>query len=520
LGSVAIPTIQLDLERHAIGQHLEASPRSKVGPDDLAYVLYTSGSTGKPKGVEIPHRALVNVVSHFAKELALTSADVLLAVTSFSFDISELEIWLPLTQGAACRLSTREAASDGHALKKAIERATIMQATPATWHLLIDAGWQGSRRLRAICGGEALSWPLAQQLTERTRAVWNAYGPTETTIWSTLWRIDPSRGTVSLGRGIANTKLYVLDSNLNPIPDGMPGELFIGGVGVARGYLGRPELTEERFVADPFSDDTGSNAGGARMYRTGDRVRWSSDRTLEYLGREDSQVKIRGLRIELGEIEHVLEGHPAIRRSAVVVRRSGHDARLVAYYVGRDGMDPTPAELRERLQAFLPTAMIPSLFLSLAALPLTPNGKVDRLALERMRLPALEPSSGAVAPRDSLEHSLLRVWQSVLDVPAVDVARSFFEQGGTSLQLVFLQNCLASDLGLNVTVADLFTHPTVQALADQIRGGLERRASEQPALSDAREDAADTRALEELSLFELEQRVQAGLLDVLNDADP
>jgi len=464
VGSGAARAIRIDRERDVIDRRDTAPPRSAATADHLAYVLYTSGSTGEPKGVEIGHRALTNLVSYVADELAIEDHDTLLAVTSFSFDISGLEVWAPLARGATCRLLSRDAAADGQRMLREVERATILQATPATWHLLLEAGWTGSPHLRALCGGEALSWHLAVELAQRTARLWNCYGPTETTIWSTMWVVDPQRGSVSLGRPIANTRVYVLDPDGHPVPIGLPGELVIAGDGVARGYRGRPDLTRERFVADPFAARPGQ-----RMYRTGDRARWAADGTLEFLGRVDLQVKIRGFRIELGEIEHALAIHPAVRRCAVVTERSGLDARLVGYYVASDAAADHAAELRRHLESSLPAAMIPSAFVRVPALPLTPNGKVDRLALGKLEAPRGGDAQVRRVASDDLERTLARIWQDLLERPTVDAARTFFEQGGNSLQLVSMQRRIAVELKVNLPVAELFAHPSIAALANHVR---------------------------------------------------
>jgi len=321
----------LDTSWEAIAREHKENLQSIAAGENLAYTIYTSGSTGKPKGVQITHRALVNFLYSMRQQPGLTERDVLLAVTTLSFDIAGLELYLPLIMGAKVVIITHEVAADG---KQLIERlansgATVMQATPATWRLLLEAGWQGSSQLRILCGGEALSRELADRLLTRSASVWNLYGPTETTIWSTVYKVKPAEASVPIGRPIANTQIYLLDSHLEPVPIGVPGELYIGGTGLARGYLHRPELTAEKFLPDPFSYEE-----GARLYRTGDLARYMSDGNIEYLGRLDNQVKIRGFRIELGEVEAVLGRHPGVRQSVVISRedRPG-DKHLVAYVV-------------------------------------------------------------------------------------------------------------------------------------------------------------------------------------------
>ena len=330
---------------------------SRPSPDSLAYVIYTSGSTGRPKGVQIAQRAVVNLLSSMRREPGLVAEDTFLAVTTLSFDIAALELFLPLTTGACVVIATREVAADGRRLARLLEdsKATVMQATPATWRMLLQAGWGGNRNLKILCGGEALPRDLAERLLPHCEALWNLYGPTETTIWSAAWRVSPDT-PILLGRPIANTRFYVLDRQLNPVPVGVPGELYIGGDGLARGYLDRPDLTSARFITDPFRPDS-----SGRLYRTGDSVRYQTDGCLEYLGRLDDQVKVRGHRIELGEVEAVLAQHPQIREKVVIARQdSSGENRLVAYVVPRDNRAPTYGELRAYLAPRLPAFMIPS----------------------------------------------------------------------------------------------------------------------------------------------------------------
>jgi amino acid adenylation domain-containing protein len=292
----------LDSDWEQISVHPQHNFTSSVQPHDLAYIIYTSGSTGQPKGVAIEHRSVVNFLIAMQQQLGCKAGDTLLSVTTISFDIAVLELFLPLAVGAKVVLVSREVATDGRQLLQQLSNshATFMQATPATWQMLLAASWQGSPQLTILCGGEALPRALAQQLRERGTLVWNQYGPTETTIWSTIHQVDEREGAVPIGRAIANTKVYILDSHLQPVPIGVAGELYIGGVGVARGYLNRPETTAERFMTNPFREDE-------RLYRTGDLARYLPDGNIEYIGRIDHQVKIRGFRIELGEIENAIK---------------------------------------------------------------------------------------------------------------------------------------------------------------------------------------------------------------------
>jgi amino acid adenylation domain-containing protein len=400
-----------------------------AGPDHPAYVIYTSGSTGKPKGVEVQHRAAVNFLHSMGREPGLLASDRFVAITTLSFDIALFELLLPLTVGASLHIATREQSLDGKALAQLLDqaRATAMFATPARWRMLIDAGWQGSPSFKGMVGGEALPLDLAEQLLERCGGeLWNMYGPTETTVASTCWRVEqPARG-ICIGRPIANTTVRVLDEHGQPCPIGVPGEIYIGGVGVALGYLDRPELTAERFVPDVFS-----SLPGARLYRTGDQGRWRNDGMLEHLGRLDFQVKIRGFRIELGEIEAQLAAHPNVARTTVIARedRPG-DRRLVAYVVLRAGM-PAAGELREHLRVQLPEYMVPHHFVALEAIPLLLNGKIDRQALPA---PEIDTESAAyVAPRSPAEEVLVAIWSEVLGATRVGVHDNFFDLGGHSL---------------------------------------------------------------------------------------
>jgi amino acid adenylation domain-containing protein len=401
----------------------------RATPASVAYLLYTSGSTGKPKGVVIPHRALTNFLLGMQREPGLSQSDRLLAVTTVSFDISGLELYLPLVTGATIVLASRELAADGDELVRTLEREriTVMQATPATFRLLVDAGWQHSPALRVLCGGEALPLELAEAILERSAELWNMYGPTETTIWSTVRRIvDPS--DITIGRPIANTSIYVLDAKMQPVVVGVPGDLYIGGAGVALGYWGRDDLTKERFLPDPFGPE------GARIYKTGDRARYRPDGSLVFLGRSDNQVKVRGYRIELGEIEAVLAQHPSVARNVVVVRADASgDQRLVAYCIYGQGGEPTASELRKHLRAKLPEYMVPHLFVALEELPLTDNNKVDRKALPDPFHQSVGLDREHVEPKTETEKLVAEIWREVLKTEHVGLRDNFFEIGGHSL---------------------------------------------------------------------------------------
>ena len=445
------------------------NPPRRATSADLAYVIYTSGSTGKPKGVQIEHRALVNFLDSMRRCPGITGHDILLALTTLSFDIAGLELYLPLTVGARVVLTRRDSAVDAQQLSAKIagSGATIMQATPATWRMLVESGWQGNNHLKILCGGEALPRELANQLIERSGSLWNMYGPTETTIWSTVHQVNSTEGPVLIGRPIANTRIYILDRYMQPTPTGVPGELYIGGAGVARGYLNRPELTEEKFINDPFSQEP-----GARIYRTGDIARYLADGNIELLGRIDYQVKVRGFRIELGEIEALLREYPGVRDAVVVMCEDAPGDKRLVGYLSLALPPPTIGELRSFLQQKLPDYMIPGVFVFLATLPLTPNGKFDRRALPAPDMTRPELESVFVAPKSALESTLAEIWRSILGIEQVGIHDNFFDLGGHSLLLAKVHGKLQAELGRDVAMIELFRHTTISALAKYLSNGL------------------------------------------------
>ncbi len=423
-----------------------------VGGEDLAYVIYTSGSTGTPKGVEVPHRAVVNLLVSFQQLFSLTPEDRLAAVTTLSFDISVLELLLPLTVGAEVLVVPGETAADGAALRELLagREVTALQATPATWRLLHAAGGVPANVTTRICGGEALPRDLADDLLTDESLLWNVYGPTETTVWSAAGLVDPSPAPVVIGPPIGNTRLYVLDGGLEPVPPGVVGELHIGGRGVARGYHNRPGLTASRFVPDPFAE--------GRLYATGDLVRHRTDGTLEFLGRADHQVKLRGFRIELGEIEAALSASDEVREAVVVPR----DARLVAYLVPEQRSDDLWPRLRAGLAERLPDYMLPATAVLLDAFPLTPNGKTDRNALPE---PSWTPVGERVAPRDAVEEVLAGIWREVLGLSDIGVHDDFFALGGHSLLAAKALARVHGAFSVTVPIGRMFAAPTVAGMA-------------------------------------------------------
>ncbi len=442
------------------------SPPPTRSDNDLAYVIYTSGSTGLPKGVAVEHRSVVNVLQSMLVRPGLGAADVLVAITTPMFDISVLEIFLPLICGARVVIATDAAVRDGAALAALIESvgATALQATPSGLRMLIDSGWRGSPELKILCGGEAWSEQLAAELLERCGSLWNMYGPTETTVWSAVAKIEANQ-PVRIGRPIAETALYVLDKARQLVPVGVTGELYIGGAGLARGYFNRDELTRERFLRDPYA-----RVPGARMYRTGDLVRRHSDGTLEFCGRVDHQVKIRGHRVELGEIEATLRRHPAVSDCAVLLDgTAGGDQSLVAYIVKSGSPRATTHEFREALSQTLPSHMIPSEFVALPALPLTPNGKLDRSQLLHAKS-ANSPEEASGGERLTLvEVTLANLMARVLGKRRVGREDNFFEIGGHSLLAVRFIAQVNKTFDIKLGVSAIFQRPTVAQLGEEIR---------------------------------------------------
>lgn len=452
-----------DKDWEIIADERKDEPVSGTTADNLAYIIYTSGSMGRPKGVQVPHRAVVNLVNSMRQKPGLTERDTLLAVTTLSFDIAALEIFLPLTAGARLLMISREVTTDPVQLlaKLSSQSVTVMQATPATWQMLLGAGWQGSRELKILCGGEALSQELAAQLVSRSSSLWNLYGPTETTIWSAIHRVELGDERIPIGRPIANTQIYILDSRLQPVPIGVPGELHIGGICLARGYVGHPDLTAEKFIPDPFGVEP-----GALLYKTGDMARYLPDGDIEFLGRIDDQVKIRGFRIELGEIESVLAQNPAVRQAIVVVRQdSPGEKRLVAYVVPHAEQTLTTTDLLSLLKSKLPEYMLPSAFVFLDALPLTPNGKVDRRALPEPGAERAELKEAYVAPRTAVQKKLADIWTEVLKLERLGIHDNFFDIGGHSLKATQVMSRVRAVFEMDVPLRTLFEKPTVEELA-------------------------------------------------------
>lgn len=461
--------------------HVQAQPDSaspalssddQPKPSDPAYVIYTSGSTGTPKGVVIEHRALANLLAAMQAELGLGAADVMPVVMALSFDGAVMEMLLPLSAGARLVLFDHHTVNDPRRLAQALDETgvTVMLSTPSAWRSLLESGWAGRRRLKALSGGEALAPETAAALVERTAEVWNLYGPTETTVLSTLWRVQPESERILIGRPIANTQVYVLDHHRQPVPAGVSGEIYIGGSGLAAGYLNRPELTAQSFVPNPFRKDA-----GGRLYRTGDLGRFLPTGELEYLGRLDDQVKIHGYRIEPAEIEAVLARHPLVAAAAVIpFEEPGGDRALAAFVAWRgDSRDETErlAELRRFLQTALPIFMIPGRFIFLDALPITPNGKLDRKALAALN-PEAARQAHAGSPRNPIEAALVEIWQKTLGLQYVGIYDNFFEIGGHSLTATQIGSRIDRQFGTALALTLIFEQPTIAALARKIQAEL------------------------------------------------
>lgn len=491
----------------ALPTSAQPCPDSGVGADDPAYVIFTSGSTGKPKGVEIRQKSAVNLIRSIAREPGIGADDTICAISTLSFDIALTELVIPLTVGARILLVDRDTVRDGLRLRKLVdaEALTIMQATPATWRMLLDVGWAGKPSMRIISTGEALPRELADRLLPMGRELWNLYGPTETTVYSALCKVEAGTGPIIVGRPVDNTSIHIVDRHMQPLPVGVPGELLIGGEGLAAGYRGRADLTAEKFIADPFSE-----RDDARLYRTGDLAFWRTDGTVQVVGRIDHQIKLRGFRIELGEIETLLAQYEGVTQAVVHCRedRPG-DQRLVAYYTyesrtyesrTHDGGGPVAdADLRAYLKSALPEYMVPAAFVALEAFPLTPNGKVDRNAL-----PAPDAAAGEradhIAPRTPEEEALVALWGDLLNLPRIDVRDNFFDLGGHSLLATQMLARIEYDFGVELPLRVLFESPTLEQMAARVAAACE--AADQLAMASMLqnfENMSDDEILQRLS---------------------
>lgn len=472
------PLLEIDTLKSAGTESVER----RYDPESIAYVIYTSGSTGTPKGVCVPHRAVANFLCSMARRPGMDASDVLVAVTTLSFDIAVLELFLPLISGACVVIATEDEVSDGNKLSRLLTEhdATMLQATPATWTMLLNTGHHFSSRLKGLCGGEPLARDLARRLIDQRLELWNMYGPTETTVWSSCdCIINPAK--ITLGKPIANTAFYILDEQLQRLPTGMPGELVIGGRGVTLGYLGLAEQTRDRFVPDPFAE-----APGALMYRTGDKARLLPDGRFEYLGRIDNQVKLHGFRIELEEIESVAQMLGLGKACACVIQRAiTGDQRLVLFVV--DAEESRCNEYRKLLGQYLPHYMIPHFLVCVDQLPRTNNGKLDRKALASLQVDLSSTRTGeAVEPQDVTEHQVLTLFRKVLDDQSLGMDDNFFESGGHSLLAMVLTTEISNVFGIDFPVGLLFQAPSAAEVVQMIRNTPEMRPK--PILLAGRQD--------------------------------
>lgn len=430
----------------------------------LAYVIYTSGSTGKPKGIEIGEKSVVSLLESIRILPGIDRGDRLLSVTTLSFDISVLELFLPLTVGASLILANRESVLDGVKMAKLIEAEdiTIMQATPVTWNILLEAGWRGKENMKILCGGEALTSQLAEKLLSRCKSLWNLYGPTETTIWSSVARIE-NPNNITIGRPVLKTTFYVLDDNLNQVVDGQEGTLYIGGIGLAKGYLNQPELTAQKFIENPVNKSE-------RIYNTGDVVRISKDGAIQYIGRTDFQVKVRGFRIELEEIEQAAEQVEGVRQAIAIIKEDSTGENFIVLYYKDDGKVYSKA-LREELKEKIPEYMLPSFYVSVDEFPLTPNSKIDRKALaciDHTKSQKLNPISenNSIISND-IQKEMLEIWQGILNIDDIMLDDEFLDLGGHSLLASKLVAKVNQSFGTQVSLLDfLIEGYTINLLID------------------------------------------------------
>ncbi len=462
------PQLAVDSVAAEIEQLDSSSLTCSATPNDICYVIYTSGSTGKPKGVQVPHGAVVNFLYAMRERPGFAANDSVLAVTTLSFDIAVLELYLPTLFGGTVVILDSIAAADGAKLGEQLHRhdISLMQATPATWRLMIQAGWKGKQDLKVLCGGEPMPRDLVQPLLERCGELWNMYGPTETTVWSAVCQITSADDPILIGKPIGNTQIYILDPGGNEVPIGSEGEIFIGGAGVTLGYLNRKDLTDERFVENryrnPFVDYIND-----RLYKTGDLARYCFDGNIQFVRRNDKQVKVRGFRIELGEIEAALNSSAQLEQNVVIVREDTMgDARLVAYHIAKQGHRVESNSLRDHLRQTLPHYMIPLKFVQLDAFPQTNNGKIDYKALP---VPTAEAgnTTDVVAPGTPAEKYLATIWQELLEIEDIDLHDTFFDIGGHSLLVMKVIATVQEKTGVKLGPQD-FLMGTLEQLAGTI----------------------------------------------------
>ena len=481
------PQIEIDTLSNEIESLDSASVENDASPADICYVIYTSGSTGKPKGVQVPHGPVVNFLYAMQQTPGFTADDSVLAVTTLSFDIAVLELYLPTVFGGTVVIMDSQSASDGKLLTQALvdNDISLLQATPATWRLMIQSGWTGKSDMKVLCGGEPMPSDLVQPLLERCSELWNMYGPTETTVWSAAFQIKSADAPILIGKPIGNTQIYILDANGNEVPVGSEGEVFIGGAGVTLGYRNRPDLTDERFIENryrsPFVDYVND-----RLYKTGDLARYRFDGNIQFLRRNDKQVKVRGFRIELGEIEQNIETHSAIQQNVVIVREdTPGDTRLVAYFVTSSDQSVSASELRDHLRASVPYYMVPQNFVQLEAMPQTNNGKIDYKALPAPGIEANASDQDQSGPETSAEKFMYKLWSEVLETDDIGLNDTFFDVGGHSLLVMKVITTVNDETGIKLGPQD-FLVCTLQQLSEKLnesyafKGQLEVETEAEP----------------------------------------
>jgi amino acid adenylation domain-containing protein len=449
------PIILIDTDEREIAGNSTEKPDIKKDPQSLTYIIYTSGSTGKPKGVKVHHQAVVNFLQSMSKRPGISSDDRLLGVTTLSFDISGLEVFLPLSYGAELVVAEKDDLTDGNKLAGLLDshNITVLQATPATWNILLSSGWRGKKNLKALCGGEAIQRGLIRQLLPRVEALWNMYGPTETTIWSTCFQIKDDVSPILVGTPIDNTAIYILDKNRQILPIGVTGEVYIGGIGVTKGYHKRPELTAEKFI------DIGDEG---IIYRTGDKGRFIDDGNIELFGRIDNQIKLRGFRIEPGEIESLLTGLDGVKEAVVKVQKfDEQDERLIAFLDVVSGFGTTSEEIKDFLSQSLPPYMVPSYYLPSEGFPRLPNGKINRKLLV-YEIPEIEQKQEKdLVVLTKTESMLMKLWCQILKVQSLKLTDNFFDMGGNSLLAIRLINRVGEEIGVTMIFKDFLSHPTI-----------------------------------------------------------
>ena len=465
------PQIAIDAAAEQIANFDDHSVENNAKAADICYVIYTSGSTGKPKGVQVPHGCVVNFLYSMQQTPGFTANDSVLAVTTLSFDIAVLELYLPTISGGKVVILDSMKSADGKELANQLDQhnITLLQATPATWRLMIQAGWEGKSNLKALCGGEPMPQDLVKPLLSRCDELWNMYGPTETTVWSAVYQITDAEAPILIGKPIGNTQIYILDAKGNEVPVGCDGEVYIGGAGVTLGYRNRDDLTNERFVDSRYRNPF-ANFVSDKLYKTGDLAKHRFDGNIQFLRRNDKQVKIRGYRIELGEIEQNIKSHPAIEQNVVIVREdTPGDSRLVAYLIVKPDQNVTSVELRAHLRKTLPHYMVPQNFVELESMPQTNNGKIDYNALPKPQLeaPVDSATNDTAIPESAAEKYLADIWKDVLSTDDVGLDDTFFDIGGHSLLVMKVIATVHETTGIKLGPQD-FLMSTLEQMADML----------------------------------------------------